>query len=146
MNDVKTPHSPWKSTFLMVFMETWGFSWAMLVLGRVPLMNPQNTPPSKPKDVKFLFSGCGANLRALEGGTEGASREQLFEFLLAWKKRCFLMFFGVGCFSFPKWCFQCFPFTGCFFFPEYPCSTRELGGGFKYFLFSSLVGGMIQFD
>jgi len=34
-----------------------------------------------PKDVKFLFSGCGANLRALEGGTEGASREQLFEFL-----------------------------------------------------------------
>lgn len=33
-------------------------------------------------DVKFLFSGCGANLRALEGGTEGASREQLFEFLM----------------------------------------------------------------
>lgn len=33
-------------------------------------------------DIKFLFSGCGANLRALEGGTEGASREQLFEFLM----------------------------------------------------------------
>lgn len=33
-------------------------------------------------DVKFLFSGCGANLRALDGGTEGASREQLFEFLM----------------------------------------------------------------
>ena len=31
------------------------------------------------EDVKFLFSGCGANLRALDGGTEGASREQLFE-------------------------------------------------------------------
>ena len=42
-----------------------------------------------PKDVKFLFSGCGANLRALEGGTEGASREQLFESLWHRKIRCF---------------------------------------------------------
>ncbi|CAJ1441574.1 unnamed protein product, partial [Effrenium voratum] len=30
-------------------------------------------------DTKFLFKGCGANVRALEGGTEGASRDQLFE-------------------------------------------------------------------
>eukprot|EP00931_Biecheleriopsis_adriatica_P028014 TRINITY_DN16750_c2_g3_i1.p1 TRINITY_DN16750_c2_g3~~TRINITY_DN16750_c2_g3_i1.p1 ORF type:complete len:433 (-),score=96.33 TRINITY_DN16750_c2_g3_i1:56-1354(-) len=33
-------------------------------------------------DQKFLFKGCGANIRALEGGTEGASRDQLFEFLM----------------------------------------------------------------
>ncbi|CAE7212093.1 unnamed protein product [Symbiodinium natans] len=33
-------------------------------------------------DTKFLFKGCGANIRALEGGTEGASRDQLFEFLM----------------------------------------------------------------
>ena len=41
---------------------------------------PDNTKRNcTAEDVKFLFSGCGANLRALEGGSEGASREQLFE-------------------------------------------------------------------
>lgn len=33
-------------------------------------------------DRKFLFSGCGANIRPLDGGTAGASRGQLFEFLM----------------------------------------------------------------
>ncbi|CAE8638575.1 unnamed protein product, partial [Polarella glacialis] len=47
----------------------------------IPKKKPADTL-KKSWDQKFLFKGCGANLRALEGGTAGASRDQLFEFLM----------------------------------------------------------------
>ena len=74
-------------------------------------MNPQNTTV-KTKDVKFLFSGCGANLRALEGGTEGASREQLFEFL--WHEKRGRRFLGLDVFPSLNGVFSVFPSLGVF--------------------------------